>query len=831
MPNRQLPAALPPSPKKAKTPANVLDFTSGNGAQAHTPVQQPSLTASVQPQRRGRPTRPESMKVTPHPQQPQQSQVQQPPPPQLPRMPVPASTTGPVKATKMQVTGEASLQGANLQHSISLSRRSVSGTKPPMPVLARLQGSAFDSSPAWSQTSTPKGAVDAFGLSKTRITPSPGGFGDSFSVLAPPPNGSPEAGATRTASDKAFGAATGDAFGMPTKFSSGNAASSGGFGDSFGSSFAAAGPPPPKLPKPTRGFTDSFSAPPVPTKVSPASTRASPASPQKSGHTARSSSSSTRRSQEATTSPGGETSFEQRFPSLEALTGEDSSTAKAPIPPVLSPPTQPLRMKRMSISMANLTGDNSKASRLSVPMQPPHPRSTHVTGTAFKDAKEGTLKSPTTNVEAESATADYLSLLDDEVKEDAPRPTECLFGDNDESLSVALAPLRPTVSNTSSLGSRWGVSPTQTAAQPAARPPPPMRPKPQATPNKTLGASQRATLPDMSSSRPATNFNSVNWSPLQSMKTPSPPVGADSSDDERAPESPDGRFRRPSSPGKSGIVHPPSPGIARRMAAYQQQATTGPSTSPPKPGFGTWSGRSTRTTRPQSMYDARSSAGGALSPPLVSVRSGSPGSQGSGSRTPEGSHGRRSSINDIVSRYEALNTTGGQSPVKESFVNGNGNRASIFSKPAPLVASKPPGLGVSRAPPAVASKPAGLRDRDASGTSVNYASDKRDRTGTSEKDKSAPAPKPKPDLAPKPKTSKPDLAAAAKPVTSLWRRSSKPELAPKPPVFPKRAETLPAPLEDVSQGSGRSSRSSSPEKQQPVNLLIQRWNQGGLKKS
>jgi AP2-associated kinase len=439
----------------------------------------------------------------------------------------------------------------------------------------------------------------------------------------------------------------------------------------------------------------------------------------------------------------------------------------------------------------------SKGNRLSVHGhgQIPHPRSTHVTGTAFKKEKEESLKPPTTNIDSSSPTADYLSLLDDEVEKDAHRPTEDLFGGNDESLSVALAPLQPTLSNRSS-GSRFGVSPQSTQTQ--ARAPPPTLPKPQSTPNKPLGAAQRATLPDMSAQRPTTNFNSANWSPLQSMKKTTPPE-TDSSDEEMVPESAEATFRRPVSPVKSDSrpPHPPSPGIANRVAAYQQQATTGPSTSPPKPGYGTWSGRgSARMTRPQSMFDtSRSNSPGKLSPPLVSVRSGSPSSIGSGRNTPVG-HGRRSSINDIVSRYEALST----SP-KEGFPSANGNGRA--SRP-PVIASKPPGLGqrkpsgprVPRAAPPTQPKPASLRE--ASGTSAESERPKEPKAEENQGQENAPP---------------------------LGRAISKPEIASKPPAFkPKRAETLPA-----AQGSPGSSRSNSPEKQQPVNLLIQRWNKGELK--
>lgn len=342
------------------------------------------------------------------------------------------------------------------------------------------------------------------------------------------------------------------------------------------------------------------------------------------------------------------------------------------------------------------------------------------------------------------------------------------------------------------------------------------------------------------------------------MKASTPVNGAsadaDSSDEETVPENVDGKVRRPVSPVKSGTPHPPSPGIARRMAAYQQQATTGPSTSPPKPGYGTWSGRGSvsRSARPQSMLDtgreSRSGSAGTLSPPLVSMRSGSPAS--GGSRTPDSTHGRRSSINDIVSRYEALNA-----PSKE--VANGGSRGSIFGKPAPAVASKPPGLGARKPsgprvpgarPPSVQPKPEGLGLGAGASPTVDKEKEKENKDGdkdqgkdgkTSEKAKPAPAPKPKPALAPKPKptstsTSEPPKDSAPSPTTptsTLPRKMSKPELAPKPKPAPKRAETLPVPLEERRNSSGSGgSRSSSPEKQQPVNLLIQRWNKGEVKR-
>ncbi|BEI91422.1 uncharacterized protein CcaverHIS019_0402420 [Cutaneotrichosporon cavernicola] len=808
MPNRQLPVALPSSPKKPKSSANLLDFTAG-GAQTSQLVSQPPLVTSVQPQRRGRPTRPESMKAT---------AAEMAPPPQLPtphipKMPVPASTTGP---TNMEVTGEREgpAHGVKLQHAVSLSRRTASGTKPPKPVLARLQGSAFnggsaDQSP---QFGVAKGSVDAFGMSKNQAAASPGGFGDSFSAPTPPPKDAPKDAVKRTGSNNAFGVSTtGDAFGMPAKNTGQKVMSPTGFGDSFGTSFGSAGVPPPtgpKPPKPTRTFTDSFSvSPPTSakvtpsaTKVLPASTKASPGSPkvtppspQKSGHSVRppSASSTLGRSPDAT-SPSSDMSFEQRFPSLEAITREEekSNLSKSP-----SPPVQSQRMAhRQSISIANLTGGHlSKASRLSSHGQVPHPRSTHVTGTAFKN-KEESLKPPATSIDSSSPTADYLSMLDDEVEMDALKPTEDLFGGNDESLSVALAPLQPILSNRSS-GSRFGVSPT------AVRPPPPTMPKPLSTPNKPQGAAQRATLPDMPTQRPTTNFNSANWSPLQTMKTTPPPAEVDSSDDEPIPESAEATTRRPVSPTKSGSrQHPPSPSIAHRVAAYQQQATTGPSTSPPKPGYGTWSGRGTaRMARPQSMFDVpRSNSPGKLSPPLVSVRSGSPVSGGSGRSTPVG-HSRRSSINDIVSRYEALTT----SPAKETgFPSANGSgRASrppvIANKPPGLVQRRPSGPRVPRAAPPTQPKPASLRE--ASGTSVE-----------SDKPKKEP---------------KPDEKEGQENAAPSWRAPSKADIASKPPTLkPKMTETLAA-----VPGSPGSSRSSSPEKQQPVNLLIQRWNKGELK--
>ncbi|GMK58710.1 hypothetical protein CspeluHIS016_0601520 [Cutaneotrichosporon spelunceum] len=818
MPNRQLPALLPSSPKKPKSPANVLDFTAG-GAQASQPVSQPSLTASVQPQRRGRPTRPESMKA---------AAAVKPPPPQLPtshvpRMPVPVSTTGP---TKMQVTGEREgpMQGAKLQHSMSLSRRTVSGAKPPKSVLARLHDSSFNgnnTNQAAQCGALQGGGVDAFGMSKNPATPSPGGFGDSFGASPPLPKDAATDAVKRTGASQTLGVSTtGDAFGMPTKKDGQRVTSPTGFGDSFGSSFGSARAPPPTLSqpaKPTRGFTDSFSVSlPMPAKVTPSATKVSPAStkaslgspkvttpsPQQSGHSVRPTSSpnTVQRSPEAI-SPAGNMSFEQRFPPLEGIAGDEPKPKPAQSP---SPPAKSTSMThRSSISIANLTGGHlSKANRLSVHGQTPHPRSTHVTGTAFKSTGGESLKPPHTSMNSSSPTADYLSMLDDEIERDAHKPTEdLLFGGNDESLSVALAPLRPRVSNTSS-GSRFGVSPQSMQSQ--VRPPPAPMPKPQSMSDKSLGAAQRATLPDMLAQRPTTNFNSANWSPLQSMKTTPPSAEVDSSDDEPIPESAEGIIRRRESPPKSGSrPHAPSSGIAHRVAAYQQQTTTGPSTSPPKPRYGTWSGREiVRTARPQSMFDTpRSMSPGKLSPPLVSVRSGSPVS--SGRNTPVG-HGRRSSINDIVSRYEALTTNAGTSPGKEAgfaSMNGNGRacRPPVIASKAPgLVQRKPSGPRIPRVAPPTQPKPASLRE--ASGTSIDSDRPRKESMSDEKKGQENTAP--------------------------TWFASSpKPEIASKPPMLkPKMAEAMAA-----VQGSPGSSRSSSPEKQQPVNLLIQRWNKGELK--
>lgn len=675
---------------------------------------------------------------------------------------MPHSTSGP-SATKLQLTGE-NKGGANLRYSASIggqsrNRQSGAGSKF---APSRLDMSAGRPSEQSRQrfTPSPQGSVDAFGVPKG---PSPSSAASSATVDAfGVPKGSSPSSATSATPVDAFGVPKPnrgftDAFGAQPRRPSSSASS--GFGDAFGKqplvksplsttatdnfaqSFSSVRPPDPKLPQGARsvsGFSDTFNGGPASTEPTKAGRQQRSSS---SSHKDRRSSSSssgqsskTERQSPPTSGGPSKQTFEQRYPSIDELHSGDGKAASPPV--VKKAPTPPPKdqtkhhFRRASMVKVNRTGDGKAANRLSVVDQhQPQPRSTHVTGTAFKGEP---LKSPVAREDSPasvSATADYLSMLDDEVEKEAHKPTqEDLLGD-DDGLKVQLAPLRPTLSNQSggdsgkpskkpaevkpkpdSLRSEHPPSQATSKHQQSARPQSMMITKPQ-------GAAERATLPPISASRPTTNFNSDSWSPLESMrspglpKSPSPAIKepASSDDEIEAPESADA-WHAPRSPQFRDYQSPSSP------------ATSNKSASPTKPYFGT-------NARPQSMFDDT----------------------------------RRRSINDLVGKYEQLST---KEAAKE-----NGRKK----------------------PPSVA-KPAALQSK-----------------AKAEEQIKSPA------LAPKPKPAALKPSAPAKPATLRTKPDS-----PVSPVSPVAAKSQ---SPERPKSSSRS-RSSSPEKQQPVNLLIQRWNRG-----
>ncbi|KAL1406863.1 Ark- serine/threonine protein kinase [Vanrija albida] len=821
-PNRNIRASgfqqAPPKPAADKH--NALDFTDAKATSGSASAE-PPLASTITPQRRGRPNR-DSISAS---QPPQVGRL-----PPMPQLPPGVTATSPAPAPsqigrpKLQLTGDKPAPSTSPVKSMYGTVGGFAGAKPrpqssympSKPVLQRLNVTGGDKSQR--NTPSPQTGTDAFGLpsKSSKATHSPGGFGDAFGAPIKSPATANTPGGFR------------DSFGSARTPTAGSRQFSDSFGGSFTSGSASRQPPPPTLPAGVSGFGDSFTGAAKAKTPSP-STIQKPPSPVV-------------RPPSPKPLPASELSFEQRFPSIDDLEGEKTSAS----PPATSP--KPTHTKRLSLVKANLTGGNLGASHKSPETMKPIPRSTQVTGTAFK--ADQNLRPPLgADSGSPSPTADYLDLLGDDEDEPARRANNDFMGDDEGSSQVTLPSLRPQLSNQKMSGSRFGVTPPVVAPKPAAGSSPavstaptpaPTLTKTEATPTKLEGAAQRATLPPISAARPERNFNSEAWSPLEAMRngnnrnapirppSPSPPSTAnkptyssleiDSSDDEAVPED---AYRTEHRTG-SQEHGSQSPGVSRRRSWFEQPL--------PSPGL-QLSGRS----RPQTMY-----AGSTNAPASASTADAS-----------DDGHTRRGSINDMVSRYESL-STGPSSPKKDKFGAANGHG---HTRPAAGVVRKP--SLAHKPPPTVAAKPQALRnnphntaDRVLSAPGAGPAS--RDDASVPVTGM-APSARPPPATQPKP----PSLRQAVKhgdmpqvdgysksssgrsfPVTRSAAGVGKPDLkaagGSTSPDQSTRARsssssTVPPPAQPVRRGSGSSSRSSSPEKQQPVNLLIQRWNKGEVK--
>lgn len=730
----------------------MLDFTD---SQSPPPPPELPLAATIQPQRRGRPTK------------------GQPPPPHLPATVSPAPV--PIQSSRSEAPQPS--------HTTS---SSVSATSASSHNRIQVTGESGQPSKAEKPRVAPKPSLEKLqsaGITggSSRPTPSPSGSVDAF--------GAPKAG-TQVASPSGFG----DAFGVTLRATKTSSSSASGFGDSFTGGKFSRQPPPPSLPSGTE-FTDSFSGqrPPsvpasakrefsdsfngqLPLQPTVASSKAKPSSPTSPKEITLSpvQTSIEKRSAEPSPIPDGELSFETRFPSIETLDAEKP----APAPRKASPPAEKAAEtkegRKMSIVTGNHTGGDLGSSirspKAGREQLPPQPRSTHVTGTAFKSA----VRAPSPEVD-DSSTADYLNLLDDEVEKSPSGHVDLLGDEESESMRVALAPLRPVLSQTPSSGSRFGVSPSpQSATLPQQ-------------PKQEDGQTQKPTVPPLKPDRPASNFNSANWSPLERMrseslssKTPTSPTQskingsqnaeADSSDDEQVPENVNGMGRRPSPPAYSNSL-----GLGRPTSNTSRRSPN-----------------SSAGSRPQSMYVGSTSP--AMSPPLI------PGVPRSSPPADNSKHMRRSSINDIVSRYESLTTnySGQKSQAKPS----------VAAKPTNLSGFRPPAV-----PPSIAPKPELLR-RPSGGRPMPSTSNSGLRRAASVSSR-PPATAPKPaalHATPDGVQSNPGTSHRVDKSSGNQQRELEQQQRPSPPIR--------------SNSAAPSSRSSSPEKQQPVSVMIARWNKG-----
>ena len=767
--------ASPPPTQQSRTnvkssSTNLLDFTSPSSSIDRAPVMQPSLASTVQPQRRGRPT--SHRAGSSHPDQSSQVQPPMPVPPSIThQQPTPSSGTGP----KLQVTGD----------------------KP--------------------QSPKPTGSVDAFGMpslspsrgTKPRSGSNASGFGDSFTSSGPP---KPQPKAQFT-----------DSF-------------SGRQGSSLSVSPSQVGPR-----QSSSSTQTSFSAFDMPRTTSPAATTAARKSPDP-----------------ASSIPDGEVSFETRFPSIESMSSNDAfslptlstitsrtdTTQANLISPITSPPT--LNGRKPSL-MGNMTGGDMANKNQHLPAAGPggpQPRSTHVTGTAFKQAQGGVV-SPGPGPETISTSSLYSGLGADQSKRD--------YFDG--------ADARPLVSRSGShiaASSPGGLAPPGTSG---------VLPDLMTGDDATLGGyslrpSISRTPSDIGNMPRPPSANSATGG-ATSFSASQPPIApetnkprtwrqdtAQSSSDEEGPEN--ATRRKPSRTGSTGI--------ANRMSMFERKADDGtsvpsaggaasghkpispvksgrpPSLSPTKAGqtgqYGSGPSsyhpvsrsESNGRGRPVSMYGMPPSASSRSAISTSSTTRQSPplsaGMVSSTSATSNASHSsastalpvpadrprhvRKGSINDIVSKYESLT-----SPVSGSFP----------SKPKPSVAAKPAGL---RKPTADAGAPAQIEPGPMSPAATSPTKATREKPA---------------------KPSKPELIRPVAirhgetPPTSQWSKASSGRAFPVVPTKPSLTSSMSGmrvaekaqPTGEVeSDGNVRPllSGKSSPQKQQPVNMLIQRWNQG-----
>mgnify|MGYP006876476516 CR=1 FL=1 len=580
-----------------------------------------------------------------------------------------------------------------------------------------------------------------------------------------------EAKKTQEAGQTSPKSGTVDAFGLPSQVRATSKSASG-----FSDSFAALSPPTKDrdaLRHPSRGFTDAFTGDVVPNNNGNQPRAAHPpGAPASFGLPRRASPTSVptihrESSRSSVPTVDGDTSFETRFPSIETLSSTDSfspadtSTQK---PDATSATMSPPPMIAKPSYKGNLTGGDMANHHVASGWTVPQPRSTHVTGTAFKGSQDdllspGPVPAIPTSSSFGSAPAgrDYFdsvetkSLRSPSLSAKSPLPEDLLTG-NDETLGGAtLRGARPTPL-------------LESAPQAISH-------LPQTTP--TSGQS-RASLPEASrppeTSAPKSSghIDSQEWSPLEDLRATSKNSSSQKDDVSSDEEGPESAVRRPVSVQQRR--HSPSAEAEDDLAKLRIRAE------------GSSRSNTTETTesrpsrRPVSMFD--------MSYPPGDIRSG-------GLKTPspdrspvEGSagvdrprHVRKGSINDIVSRYESLAT-----PAVASSITSKAGKK-----------------------PSVAAKPASLR---------------QSTMETTKHSSSAPPPKPA-----KPDVMRPTAVRHGEaPQATAWSRASSGRAFPtsqRPAEFAR-----PSSPEDRTNGS--SSRSSSPDKQQSVNSLIQRWNQGSV---
>lgn len=773
-----------------------------------SPSLQPSLASTVQPQRRGRPTR-DTARESPRPTavQTQQARWQQSPVQQAQQKPQMTSGSANVRApSRLHITGESA--------SLSSGSAPLSTTSPP--------------------------PVDAFGMPIVSSTqPTATGFGDSFGAGASLVRPTGTTGSSQPSQSR-YGS---NFIKRPT-----------GFGDSFGSGIAR-----------TPSISSRSSAPVkrVPSGATTVSSKQhSPAVSHKSPEPP-----------SAGVVPEGDLSFESRFPSIETLNSEATlSPPEKLISPVVSPPSssdnanttpgstttargavsyfgalrpRPLVNSRPSMSR-NLTGGHTRVpDEDGQAMQGEaekhghvhvQPRSTQVTGTAFRGqvsglapnlaqggGREGRGYYHGEEEDAERERREEMMKRGDgeqgekwnvsEKKIDKKTITtpEDLMG-SEESGSLRI----PSIVPVRSISPASATSAAMSATSAMNRGPPPL----DIDAAKTGGG---------------TNILSDNWSPLAEMRKRDVAERAEAAvrkkeaEAERAqlerqnaadqpPFIDDGKLKSPKS-----VASTAQPPVAPSEAVSPEpiKSTTLPvPTSRLEPSTGQVSQRipSRERARPQSMFLPSTSSNSVpsrsslLSPPLRSEPSSLlPSSQSppktsiSSPSRPSQGHQKKDSINGMVSKYESISIG---KPGEDT------NKRSVRQH----VPKPSEGTNALASKPFVASKPVGLRKPSAD---LDNSAPVNTTTARNE-----PANPTKPRVASKPSTFRQDPAVGVGYIRPGM--SANPSVRPNPVVSTSFNSSNPdhRGKEDEVVEKDKSAVGSSPEKQQPVNLLIQRWNKG-----
>ncbi|ADV19530.1 NAK protein kinase [Cryptococcus gattii E566] len=846
MPSKSLPIPVQPRPTKPQSHSsnNLLDFTGSPSSMNKSPLLQPSLASTVQPQRRGRPTR--DTRESPRPTVQSQTRWQQSPTIQTLQKPQTTSNSANVRTapSRLHITGENA--------PLSSGSAPLSATSPP--------------------------PVDAFGMPivpSTQLTAT--GFGDSFggaSVVSP------------------TGTTTGSSQPSQSRYGPSLVKRPVGFGDSFGSaSVSGSG----------ISRTPSISSQPPPAKpYQPPGVKRVP-----SGATTLESSKRQHASTMSQKSPepptsvrdgDGDLSFESRFPSIETLNsgGESTPTVKSPSekrvpPPLVSPLSsetpgstpaaaaasmfgttlrpRPSVRNRPSMS-SNLTGghrriadEDARQTMQGEAKMHVQPRSTQVTGTAFRgqvsglapnlaqgggrEGRGGYREQGRTEQRQEGLPVEGVQNGEEEEEEEEEegRQKEDVAGKMDKKIpedlmgseemgSLQIPSIVPIRSISPAASAISGISST--------------------TSTKDRGPPLSIDVTKTGS----TNILSDNWSPLEEMrrrdaaeraegaarkkeagkaelerqkaeqlpnvhhdeKRKSSPEPVDSSDEEQGPEDPGMIIR-------SSAATSAQPTVAPNDIVSREPAKSATLPEPFTQTMGPQRIPSHKRARPQSMFlsntssDSVPSRNSLLSPPLRNEPSPLPSSQSPSQPSnlytsqPNQGHQKKDSINRMVSKYESMSIgKPGEDANKTSTVNQQ------VPKPSE-------GTNASSTKPSVASKPVNLRKPSADLSN-------NDASAANTAQKNDPASPTKPRVASKPSTLRQDSGVGIGYIRPGM--SASPSARPPNPVVSTSFNSNPdrqGKEDEVVEKDILKSAGSSPEKQQPVNLLIQRWNKGEVHNS